>query len=431
MRCGIVRRFRRNGCNGDYRRNIQRIAVSKGVVVYPFQEFILRFVRSAVLGILAVFMFCATSLASMNVYVGPSPAAAAALPKVAGDYREFGASESVESNTAVTETFGVAEGVTKHYRSSRGDLLTVSLLQMKSSSHAYSYLTAQSLFSERPYEVRQYDVGTASIEGPKGVSFVRGNYFVTIEMDRPSVNDITPALVLGRKLADSLGNDRDEIPVLVKHLPNWEKASSRAVYLLDIDTLTLALEPFQPLLAVLNFNAGEEAVLANYEPAQLLMVENTTPQLATDADARIQQKLTELRAAGQSPNTYYRRIGNYSAFVFNAPDQATADGLLNQITYEKTVSWLGDNPYPLQQAQRNYTQTMGGVILAVVQGAGLAILICGLVGGVFGALVFRQRRRRQAQSTAFSDAGGMLRLNLDEMTPQLDHSRLLDKGSNG
>jgi hypothetical protein len=45
---------------------------------------------------------------------------------------------------------------------------------------------------------------------------------------------------------------------------------------------------------------------------------------------------------------------------------------------------------------------------------------------LFGALLFRRRRRaRQLTGEAYSDAGGMVRLNLDEVA-ESDAARLLE-----
>ncbi|MEO6391499.1 MAG: hypothetical protein ABIP75_06580 [Pyrinomonadaceae bacterium] len=215
----------------------------------------------------------------------------------------------------------------------------------------------------------------------------------------------------------------------MKHLPNWESVQDSVHYILgEREYRALVGEPSE-LGFELGFAQGVEAVVANYGSTRLLLAEHNTPQLATEADSRLLRRIEVLRSTGKLGNTYYRRIGNYSAFVFGAPDEAAANQLFDQIAYEKTVKWLGENPYPLQQAQRKYTQTMGGVILAVIQGAGLALVLCGFVGGMVGGFVFMWRRKQQSLSTAFSDAGGMMRLNLDDMTPQIDPSRLLDKGN--
>ncbi|MBV9958211.1 MAG: hypothetical protein JO360_07310, partial [Acidobacteria bacterium] len=178
----------------------------------------------------------------------------------------------------------------------------------------------------------------------------------------------------------------------------------------------------------LNFTGGAEAVTATYGNERLVIIENTTPQLATENDARINAKINELKSSGQPVPSAYRRVGNYSVFVFDAPDEATAAQLIDKISYEQVVQWLGNNPHWMERAEREYRQTTAGVILSVIKGTGLSLLICLGIGGIFGSIVFRRRRAQAAMTEAYSDAGGMLRLNLDEMTPQADPSRLLGKG---
>jgi hypothetical protein len=82
----------------------------------------------------------------------------------------------------------------------------------------------------------------------------------------------------------------------------------------------------------------------------------------------------------------------------------------------------------LQEAQRKYAETTLGVFVSVVKASGLALVSCLAVGGFFGALLFSRRRAQQRAIEAFSDAGGMLRLNLDEITPQNHPARLVGPG---
>src|SRR6266852_2587216 len=76
-------------------------------------------------------------------------------------------------------------------------------------------------------------------------------------------------------------------------------------------------------------------VVSNYGPSQLVIVEFTTPQFASDNDRRITAKIHELKNQGQPVPTAYRRVGNYSVFVFNAPDEQTAKQLIDQVKYQQ------------------------------------------------------------------------------------------------
>ena len=184
-----------------------------------------------------------------------------------------------------------------------------------------------------------------------------------------------------------------------------------------------------PLLNEVNFAGGAEAVAANYGTQRLVLVEFNTASLATDNDGRIKAKLQELQAQGQSAPAAYRRVGNYAVFVFNAPDEQTANQLIDQVKYQQVVQWLGENPYSYEQATREFTETTLGVFVSVVKASGLALLATLMVGGLFGTLLFRVRRAQQRTREAYADSDAMLRLNLDDLTPESDPARLLGRGN--
>lgn len=215
----------------------------------------------------------------------------------------------------------------------------------------------------------------------------------------------------------------DETPVLIKHLPNWETAGKTAKYILTLDDLKRNVVN-QPIIDSVSFEGGTEAVAANYGQGQLVIVEFSTPQFSVENDQRIAAKIQELKSQTQPVPTAYRRVGNYSVFVFNGSDEASANQLIDQVRYEKIVQWLGDDPHMADRLQRYFAQTSAGVLIAVLKSSGLSVLACLAIGGVFGFLLFRQRRAQAA--AVFSDAGGSVRLNLDELTKTSDPSRLLD-----
>jgi hypothetical protein len=124
----------------------------------------------------------------------------------------------------------------------------------------------------------------------------------------------------------------------------------------------------------------------------------------------------------------YRRVGNYSVFMFGAPSEQVANELIDQVKYQQVVQWLGNDPYAYERATREFTETTLGVFVSVVKASGLALVTCLGVGGLFGALLFTRRRSRTRNVAAYSDAGGMLRLNIDDLTPETDPARLIGPG---
>ena len=217
-------------------------------------------------------------------------------------------------------------------------------------------------------------------------------------------------------------NSDDDTHVLLKHLPDWESVQQQAKYVVTLDELKRAV-PDQPVLDTVSFEGGTEAVTANYGKSQLAIVEFSTPQFSVDNDQRIAAKIQELKAQSQPAPTAYRRVGNYSVFVFNGTDEASANQLIDQVQYQKTVQWLGEDPHLYQKLQRYFTETSAGVLVAVLKSSGLSLIACLAIGGLFGFLLFRQRRAQSAAT--YSDAGGSVRLNLDQLTDTQSHSRIL------
>jgi fructose-specific component phosphotransferase system IIB-like protein len=218
-------------------------------------------------------------------------------------------------------------------------------------------------------------------------------------------------------------SEEDNVPVIIKHLPDWEKVKNKAVVAIDSETFSKAVDK-HPIALVVAFTPGTEAVVANYDAGKLAIVEFTTPQMATDADAKIQARLGEATSAGQNVPVY-RRVGNYAVFVFNQKDEAAANALIDHVKYEKVVQWLGSDPIALRKLERTYIETTSDVVLGAIQITGYILLFTFAVGGFAGFLIFRSRNRQRSMADAYTDAGGMTRLNLDDLDPA-STDKLLD-----
>lgn len=316
------------------------------------------------------------------------------------------------------------------YLSRQGEKLTVEILKFNGESDAYSFLT---LVAERTREgdpearINPAGIGTASVLSPRSVAFFKSTTFVRITKGNPSSKNLDSALALARLFADRIDKGEGEVPVLLKHLPSWEASQATAVYFVSLDALKSRVSN-EPILDAVTFEGGAEAVAAKYGPSQFVIIEFTTPQLAGDNDRRIVAKIQELWKQGQPAPTAYRRVGNYSVFVFTAPDEKTANQLIDEVKYEQVVQWLGENPNWLKEAQRRYTEMTFGVFVSVVKASGVAAVLCFGIGGFFGALLFARRRAQQKTAEAYSDAGGMTRLNLDELSAETDAGRLIGSG---
>jgi hypothetical protein len=312
----------------------------------------------------------------------------------------------------------IADWEGSEYAASGGPRIRVEKLVLRQDAKAYELL---SLFAAAAGARITPDYGTAGFARDNEIMFFKGPHLVRVRNLKGT--DAASLAAVAREFGGTLDKGEADIPALVKHLPNPEEAQKNAVFLHNFrDLNTLGMQ--QGVLTAIDTQGNADAALATYGPSKLLIVEFNTPQLAKDNDERVIARVHELWKLGEPAPTAYRRVGNYSVMVFDAPDQQSANQLIDQIKYEQVVQWLGENPNILRQAEQHYVDTTLGVLVAVVKASGYALLACLGLGALAGALLFT-RRRAQASQAAFSDAGGMLRLNLDELTPETNPARLL------
>ena len=350
-----------------------------------------------------------------------------------------------------TANFEVISAASRHYVLPDGGHFEFQIFKMSSDSAAYAlFTTHRSGFENaRTQFTTLTGVGTAALNSQREIEFVKSGSDVNASAGKVSVSEVVFAkgafvvsisgdstrdtnngnlISLASTFAQMLDAGSGEIPVLVKHLPDWETVRERAVYAVTLPALKETM-PDQPVLDAVSFAGGTEAVAATYDGGtRLLIVEYATPQLAFDGDAAITMRIAQLRSEGKEVPTAYRRVGNYSVFVFGTPDEQAAAQLIGKVKYEKDVRWLGENPYAVERANRAWLNMSTSVIVNTVKVTGLAIVVCLSIGGIFGGVVFRRRRAQAALAQTFSDAGGMMRLNLDETTPQHNPARLMGQG---
>ena len=305
-----------------------------------------------------------------------------------------------------------------------GSRVTIEQVNFQQDGKAYELLSlvfAAARAKEPALEI-QPGYGTAGFATSDQIAFFKGPHFVRIRNFRRVNAGVLQTFV--RETSASLDKGEGDIPVLIKHLPSPENAQKNAVYLNSFSDLKRL--PFQhPVFDAVQSGGNADAVLAMYDSGKVLILEFNTPQLATENDQRIIARIQELWKLGQPAPTAYRRVGNYSVLVFDAPDEQTAKQLIDQVKYEQVVQWLGENPNILREAEKRYVNTTLGVLVTVVKASGYAAALCLGVGGLIGGLLFSYRRSQQKAATAYSDAGGMLRLNLDELSAETNPARLL------
>jgi hypothetical protein len=319
---------------------------------------------------------------------------------------------------------GAVSSATRTYQDGQNSTFNITVVHLSTESGAYALLTR--IAGDGKDNIKTGVVGTAVIVTPRRIEFYKAENLVEISGGTKSPASPDELLRMARTFAAILPTGDDDIPVLVKHLPNLQTPTGGSLYAVTLNGLKNVV-PNQPALDALTFEGGTEAVAAHYGQTQLVIVEFTTPQFSIDNDQHVMAKIQELKGQGQPVPAAYRRVGNYSVFVFNAPDEKSANQLIDQVKYEKVVQWLGDDPHLYERLQRYFAQTSAGVLVSVLKGSGVSLILCVGIGALFGALLFRHRRAQKA--AAYSDAGGSVRLNLDELTSTVKSDRLLGSGS--
>jgi hypothetical protein len=381
---------------------------------------------------------CSLVLLMMGAATGQEPSLSKTtklLPKTVGDFRARGAARPVSTlpQEIAPEDFGVRGSAEGAYVSAKGERLTVTVIETQSHAGAYSLLTrtAAEMKGETQGEATMLKgVGVAGYAVPNAILFYKGPVFVSVAGAGKSTDIENILTTFAHAYAQTLPEAENEIPVLIKHLPDWETAQARAIYAISLRTLQEAVGE-QPIFEVINFGEGAEAATATYDASRLVVVEYATPQIAAERDAILTARLQELRAQGQPVPSAYRRVGNYSVFVFGAPNEAAAAQLIDRVKYEQSIQWLGENPLLWARAEKQHTRQAVSLILGIARTLGVFLVACVGIGGIFGGLFFLRRRAQQraaATEEVYTDGGGMLRLNIDELTPETDPARLLGPG---
>lgn len=211
----------------------------------------------------------------------------------------------------------------------------------------------------------------------------------------------------------------DGIPVLMKHLPDWENKRGSASIATTQQELRRLIGD-RPIADSIELSPGSEAVAADYDVGRLVIIEHPSPQASVEADQKISVALVNLNDG----KTFYKRIGNYNVIVFDATGRSGANSLIDKVKYEKNITWLGKNPFAIS-AERAFIMTTSDIFFST-----LMVIVGGVVFSILGGLVvgfvfFSRRDRRRADLTTFTDGGGMTRLNLDGFTSEAYPDRLL------
>ena len=358
--------------------------------------------------------------------------------KATSELRQTGnISDFVGNNAAVYKEYLVTSAASREYGGTR-----IEVFQTQNQLAAFGLLTFNSgAGKSRPLEDELVSGGARS---DNELVFSRGNFFVRVA-DANSAGARGSFAVhqsLARAVAETIVPAGAAVaqPLLLDSLPASSMVPGSRRYFLGPESLNVYVEHAGEMF---DFVGDTEAVMAEYTqaarsdsaearqtegdrvtparpgnvsgaaPSDLLkfvIVEYHTPQFATAAMARASSFISSLTEAEQQ-QIILKRTGNYIVEAVSARDREVAGNLVNSVQYPYTVKWLRNplwptnDPFRMQKTADMLLSTFGllGLILLTVLGAGT----------IFGTTVFLKRRKRQQE--VFSDAGGMLRLDIDQI----------------
>ena len=343
--------------------------------------------------------------------------------RAAGSIHTLSAEQySVVPGSDVFIEYGLQQLTSRTYLKHRASL-TVEVFEMRYPSGAYGIYTFNR--GSLPKHRRE---------------FVVGSYLVSLYADNRGTEVSADAVSAVEQLFASKATA--DLPPLVSHLPGQNKIPNSEKYLQGSAALG-RLHGFGDLRELVDFTGGVEVATAAYRNGdgamRLLIIEYHTPQSATAGYEAIMNHFNGL-SAPEKEQRLVKRTGNYIIEAVDIRDSSGAQAIVGKIKYTAKVYWEGrsfrsiplqfrpPDPAALEEAAETAT-----VLLRAFYGIGL-LLVGSIILGVFtGWSVFywrRQRRRRLGMDNFFSDAGGTIRLNLDDYVfqPTEQPIKLLGKG---
>ena len=347
--------------------------------------------------------------------------------------------ELVGDKAAVYLEYRVTSAATREYFGVRVDVF-----ETQNHFAAFGLFT----FNSRAARARPIDedeeIGSngARIDGE--LIFWKGNFFVRVgdANHKPSRGNSAVREGLARAFSGAIAsNTAASRPPLLDSLPAASLVPQSQQYFLGSESLNAAVEHGREMF---EFAGDTEAVLGHYaqgeipnvsaspvragdqtpakggsaqgsgSPApdstlKLLIVECHTPQFATDAMERVANYVSSLPETEQQ-QIILKRTGNYVIEALNVRNREFAEGLINSVQYPYTVKWLRNPLWPTNDPFR--MEKTANMLLSTFGLLGLILLTVLVVGSVFGTTIFLRRRKQQRE--VFSDAGGMLRLDIDQ-----------------
>ena len=331
--------------------------------------------------------------------------------KATGAVRQIGKdnlAELVGNEAAVYQEYKVAAAASRQYGATRVDVF-----QTEKPFAAFGLFSFYALDVTGKTTAKEVASSSAAIAG--GLAFWKNNYFVRVS----DAGAKGLAAAVAAKIP--AGSQDTERPTLINNLPQEALVGRSARYFLGAQSLNAHFAGANELFL---FDGEAEAAIAEYRdgkqtpnsttPLKLVVVEYHTPQFATQAMAQAESVLAALPEADRE-RLLIKRVGNFIVGVTGFQDRQVAEQLAGKVEYPYVVKWLQnpaiptDDPFRIEKAAAMLVST-----ISIIGLTGGVVLVMGIL---VGSLIFVRRRKQQRE--VFSDAGGMLRLQLDPMEDSL------------
>ena len=378
------------------------------------------------------------------VTVAPSGSALSLLPdvlsgqKATSDPKLVGRDGIVEivaaDKASIYKEYFVVSGGSREYAGAR-----VEVFETRNQFAALGLFQFNSGASKT--KIKGLDIGSEGAQLDDAIIFWKGNFFVRISASNQNRLRGTSAVheTLAREVAKAIANPSVTRPPLFDSLPptfaDAMLVPGSGRYFLGPESLNAFVEHGRDMF---EFRGDTEAVAAQYTrvqrgnigtggetsdhttdggntvasatsvPLKLIIIECHTPEFATDELSRVSSYVGSLSEIEQH-SIVFKRTGNYIVAAVNVGDRQFAEGLVNSVQYPYTVKWLRNPLWPTNDPFR--AQKAAEMLLSTFGILGLILLTVLAVGTIFGTSVFLKRRKSQQE--IFTDAGGMLRLDIE------------------
>lgn len=334
--------------------------------------------------------------------------------KATGEIKQYSAADLAQliaDKATVYQEYTVARAASRQYGATRVDVF-----ETQTPLAAFGLLTYTSGESRSKAAVEEIGSGGARVDG--ALVFWKDNYFVRLTNANAG---------LARAIAETITQiDPPARPRLLEDLPQPSIIAGSQRYFLGPESLNAYVERGRDMFG---FAGAAEAVMAEYHtatrksvdgqnnasahssqssPMKLVIIEYKTPQFAYDAMEHATNYVSSLNEDEQR-RIIVKREGNYIVEAVSFQDREATQALVDSIKYPYSVKWLHDPRRPLRDPFR--MQKAAQMLISTFGLLGLLLLTVFVGGAIFGTTVFLKRRKRQQE--VFSDAGGMVRLELD------------------